>query len=362
MNTNETVILPRAGRQNGFVLTIVIPCFNEEEVIRSTHERVTDVLGSENFDLRIIFVNDGSTDGTSRILDEIARRDGRVRILTFSRNFGHQAAVSAGLTHSDGDATVIIDADLQDPPEIIPRMLALWAEGYDVVYGIRTKRKEAYWKKISYSLFYRLFRKLASIDTPLDAGDFSLLDKSVLTEINRLPEKNRFFRGLRAWVGFRQTGLEYERDPRLAGVTKYSFLKLLKLASDGIFNFSTVPLTLVFHAGVVVSLLSFVMLSVVLFLRITDIPILGVRAGDVQGFASIIITLLFIGGVQLIGIGIVGEYIGRIYQEIKARPTFIAHDGMRDGEKDAINAAQVQGCRVSSPVTHLARELKDPLS
>jgi glycosyltransferase involved in cell wall biosynthesis len=242
--------------------------------------------------------------------------------------------VSAGLAHSDGDATVIIDADLQDPPEVIPRMLGLWADGYDVVYGIRAKRAEAYWKKIGYSLFYRLFRRLASIDTPLDAGDFSLIDKSVLLEINSLPEKNRFFRGLRAWVGFRQTGIEYERSPRMAGVSKYSFLKLLKLASDGIFNFSTAPLTLVFYMGIVISAISFLMLIFVLFLRISDVPIFGVRVSDVQGFASLIIALLFVGGVQLIGIGILGEYIGRIYQEVKGRPTFVSRVGPVAGGTD----------------------------
>jgi glycosyltransferase involved in cell wall biosynthesis len=342
-----------AGRKSGFLLTVVIPCFNEEAVIRATYERVSCVLGFQSFRLQMIFVDDGSVDRTGDILNEIAASDGRVFILAFSRNFGHQAAVSAGLTHSDGDATVVIDADLQDPPDVVLRMLKLWGDGYDVVYGVRRKRKEAYWKKIGYSLFYRLFAKLASIEAPLDAGDFSLLDKSVLAEINKLPEKNRFFRGLRAWVGFRQTGVEYERDPRFAGSSKYSFLKLLKLASDGIFNFSTVPLSLVFYIGMFVSVSSLIMLSLVLFLRITEIPILGIRVSDVQGFASIIITLLFIGGVQLIGMGIIGEYIGRIYQEVKARPTFVSRSRIDSGGMDETGASH-------SPVTHRNQFLATP--
>src|SRR4029077_11014093 len=214
-----------------------------------------------------------------------------------SRNFGHQPAVSAGLMHSDGDATIIIDADLQDPPEVILQMIDRWLQGFDVVYGIRRRRKESRWKRASYSIFYRILQKVAEIDAPLDAGDFSLIDKRVLDQINRLPEKNRFFRGLRAWVGFTQIGVEYERAPRAAGVTKYPFFRLLKLAADGIFNFSAVPLTVVLCAGIFMSLLSFVTIIAVIILRVTDIEILGAKFGDVQGFASVIIVILLIGGV-----------------------------------------------------------------
>jgi len=313
-------------RPTPFLLSIVIPCFNEEEVIATTYRRVVETLGSKDFRVQIIFVDDGSNDHTGAILTTIAAGDRRVKLITLSRNFGHQAAVSAGLTYSEGDVTTIIDADLQDPPEVILEMISKWKEGFDVVYGIRTERKEARWKKFSYSIFYRIFRTVASINTPLDAGDFSLIDRQVLDRINHLPEKNRFFRGLRAWIGFEQIGVEYQRSPRAAGVTKYSLLKLLKLAADGIFNFSTIPLTIVFFVGVTISLISFIALSLVLTLRITNIEILGVRAGDVQGFASIIITILFIGGVQLMCLGILGEYIGRIYQEVKARPFFVAHN------------------------------------
>jgi len=309
-----------------FLLSIVIPCFDEEAVITNTYQKVVDVLGSKDFHLQIIFVDDGSKDRTGDILTRIAALDDRVKLVALSRNFGHQAAVNAGLMHSDGDAIAVIDADLQDPPEVIIRMIDRWLDGFEVVYGVRTKRKEARWKKCCYEVFYRLFNKIASIDVPINAGDFSLIDKRVLDEINRLPEKNRFFRGLRAWIGFSQIGVEYERAPRAAGVTKYTLLKLLKLAVDGIFSFSTIPLTIVFYLGVIVSALSFLGLISVVLLRITNAQIFGFRAGDVQGFASIIVTILFIGGIQLICTGILGEYIGRVYQEVKARPPFIVRN------------------------------------
>jgi len=326
MSSEQTASAHSKLRPTNFLLSIVIPCFNEEEVITTTYDRVVDVLGSKDFYLQIVFVDDGSKDRTGDILTRIAAVDSRVKLVTLSRNFGHQAAVSAGLTHSDGDATTIIDADLQDPPEVILGMIDRWREGFDVVYGIRTKRKEAPWKRFLYTFFYRILRKVASIDTPLDAGDFSLIDRRVLNEINHLPEKNRFFRGLRAWIGFAQVGVEYERAPRAAGVTKYPFFKLLKLAADGIFNLSTVPLTIVLYSGMAISLLSFLALCFFFIWRITNVEIFGARIGDAQGFASIIITILFIGGVQLICTGILGEYIGRIYQEVKARPYFIARD------------------------------------
>ncbi len=314
----------RKLRSPYFCLSVVIPCFDEEEVIANTYRRVVDVLSSKTFQLQLIFVDDGSKDRTGTILAKIAAADHRVTLITLSRNFGHQAAVSAGLAHSHGNATAVIDADLQDPPEAVLGMIDKWLQGYDVVYGVRTKRKEPRWKKICYTLFYRVFKKIASIDTPLDAGDFSLIDERVLKEINRLPEKNRFFRGLRAWVGFAQVGFEYERAPRIAGVTKYPFLKLLKLAADGIFNFSTIPLTIVFYVGCFISFLSFSALSITVLLKLTNLRIFAVEGSYVQGFASMIVIILFIGGVQLICIGILGEYIGRIYQEVKARPYFIA--------------------------------------
>jgi dolichol-phosphate mannosyltransferase len=342
MASQQPALMPRGDSPDGYLLSIVIPCFNEEEVIGSTYNRIIDSLNISGFQLQLIFVNDGSKDRTGIILQSIAAADSRVEVVNLSRNFGHQAAVSAGLNYARGDVTAIIDADLQDPPEVIPQMIDRWREGYNVVYGIRRQRKEARWKRFCYSLFYRLQQKMTSIDAPPDAGDFSLIDRRVLAEINRLPEKNRFFRGLRAWIGFAQIGVEYERAPRAAGVTKYPFLKLLKLATDGIFNFSTAPLTVVFFLGMAISLLSFVALVTVIFLRISDLKIFGVRYSDVQGFSSTIVTILFIGGVQLVCTGILGEYIGRIYQEVKARPYFIAQADPKIPESSVGDTAALQ--------------------
>lgn len=331
-----------AQRPQNFTLSVVIPCFNEESVIDTTYARIVEVLGTGRFQLQIVFVNDGSRDRTAEILAAIAASDRRVKVLTFSRNFGHQAAVSAGLANAGGDATVVMDADLQDPPEIVLAMIDRWREGFDVVYGIRTNRKEAIWKRACYSLFYRIFKVLASIDAPLDAGDFSLIDRRVLDEVNRLPEKNRIFRGLRAWVGFRQTGISYKRDRRAAGETKYPFLRLVKLAADGIFNFSTVPLTLVFYGGLSMAFLSFLGLIAIFVLHIFHTSIFGYRISDVQGLASTILTILTIGGIQLVSIGILGEYIGRIYEEIKARPSYIVSSEAADSAAGQVNASSAQ--------------------
>lgn len=310
-------------RPTNFLLSLIVPCFNEQDVIALTYKRVIEALGKTDFRLQIVFVDDGSHDRTAEILAGFALMDSRVTVVSFTRNFGHQAAVSAGLRHADGDAVAVIDADLQDPPEVVLEFVDRWRQGYDVVYGVRTKRKETLFKRIAYRSFYRMFQSLASIDAPLDAGDFCLVDRKVLDTINALPEKNRFFRGLRAWAGSRQIGVVYERDPRAAGDSKYPLKKLIKLAMDGIFNFSTAPLTLVFYLGFIMASVSFLSMVGLLVMRIFDIPIFGMRVGAVQGFASTILVLLLIGGVQLVSIGIVGEYIGRIYQEVKARPTYL---------------------------------------
>jgi polyisoprenyl-phosphate glycosyltransferase len=313
-------------RPDDFLLSIVVPCFNEQDVLPLAYQRIHEVLGLSGFRLQVVLVDDGSNDRTADIMADIAAADPRVKIVCFSRNFGHQAAVSAGLASAEGDAVVVLDADLQDPPEVVLGMIDRWRSGVEVVYGIRTKRKEGILKRACYSAFYALFQRLANIDAPLDAGDFSLVDRKVLDAINNLPEKNRFFRGLRAWSGFRQEGITYERAARAAGESKYSLTKLVKLGADGIFNFSTVPLTLVFYTGISMSLLSLGALAFVLVLRLFDIPIFGMRASDVQGFSSTILTILLIGGIQLVCTGILGEYIGRIYQELKGRPTYITRD------------------------------------
>jgi polyisoprenyl-phosphate glycosyltransferase len=331
-------------RRRDFVLSVVVPCFDEEDVILLTHRRLVEVLGSRDFRLQIIFVDDGSDDGTPEVVANLARSDPRVKTVLLSRNFGHQAAVTAGLAHADGDAIVVMDADLQDPPEAVLRMIETWRDGADVVYGIRTKRKEPLLKRTAYSLFYRLFQRLSDIDAPIDAGDFSLIDRKVLEVIIKLPEKNRFFRGLRAWSGFRQTGIEYERNARAAGCSKYTLPKLIVLAKDGILNFSTTPLTVIFYLGMLMSSLAFAALAVVLFLRICDIPIFGMRASDVQGFSSTILTVLLIGGIQLVSIGVLGEYIGRIYNETKSRPTYVIREKIGIQDADLRPLTEAEGC------------------
>jgi glycosyltransferase involved in cell wall biosynthesis len=314
------------ARPSKFLLSVVVPCFNEQDVILLTYRQLVDVLGNRDFSLQIVIVDDGSEDGTPDMAADLSKGDPRVKTVLLSRNFGHQAAVSAGLANADGDAVVVIDADLQDPPEIVIQMIGKWLDGADVVYGIRTKRKESLLRRTGYKLFYKIFQRLASIDAPADAGDFSLIDRKVLEVINQLPEKNRFFRGLRAWSGFRQAGVTYERQPRAAGFTKYPWRKLIKLASDGIFNFSTAPLTGVFLIGITMSTVSFMALLFVLVLRTFDFPIFGMRASDVQGFSSTILTILLIGGIQLVSTGVLGEYIARIYYETKGRPSYVIRE------------------------------------
>lgn len=314
------------ARPSKFLLSVVVPCFNEQDVILLTYRKLVDVLGNTGFGLQIVFVDDGSHDSTSDIVIDLAKDDPRVKTVLFSRNFGHQAAVSAGLANADGDAVVVIDADLQDPPEVVVQMIQKWLDGADVVYGIRTNRKEHLLKRIGYKVFYRMFQQLASINAPADAGDFSLIDRKVLDVINQLPERNRFFRGLRAWSGFRQAGVTYERAARAAGSTKYPLGKLIRLGSDGIFSFSTAPLTGVLLVGITMSIMSFIVLVLVLVLRTFDIPIFGMRASDVQGFSSTILTTLLIGGIQLVSTGVLGEYIGRIYHETKGRPSYVIRD------------------------------------
>ncbi len=225
------------------LISIVVPCFNEQDVLPLTHRRLVGTLGSSpDFALEIVYVDDGSTDATPALLDDIMRSDRRIVIVPFTRNFGHQAAVTAGLLQAAGDAVVVVDADLQDPPEVVLTMIEKWRCGYEVVYGVRAARADAYPKQLAYLLFYRLLRLLADVDVPCDSGDFALIDREALDVFNALPERNRFVRGLRAWIGFRQIGIEYERPPRAAGTTKYSLLKLIKLSFDGIFSLSVKPL------------------------------------------------------------------------------------------------------------------------
>jgi glycosyltransferase involved in cell wall biosynthesis len=301
----------------GVRFSVVIPVFNEEEVLPETYRRLTGVMEGLSEPYELIFVNDGSRDRSPEILDDLARKDPRVRVIHFSRNFGHQAAITAGMDYARGEAVIVIDADLQDPPEVIPEMVAKWREGYEVVYGKRAKREgETFFKRFTASFFYRLLRAVTDIDIPLDTGDFRLVDRKVVEVMRLLREKNRFIRGLVAWVGFRQTALEYVRHRRFAGTTKYPLRKMLKLAWDGITAFSNKPLKIAAYLGFALSFLSFVYLLVIVVAKL-----LG--KSTVPGWASLAVINLFFSGIILIILGIMGEYIGRIYDEAKNRPLYV---------------------------------------
>ncbi len=320
------------------LISVVVPCFNEQDVLPLTHRRLVETLGgtseaSRDFDLEIVYVDDGSSDSTPALLDGLMRSDARVVIVPFTRNFGHQAAVTAGLMEAAGDAVVVIDADLQDPPEVILTMIEQWRSGYEVVFGIRAARRESWPKQLAYLSFYRLLRALADIDVPRDSGDFALIDRKALDVLNALPERNRFVRGLRAWIGFRQIGVAYERPARAAGVTKYSWLKLLKLSFDGIFSLSVKPLSVVFWLGLASSVGALLAFFGYLLWHLTGIEIFGHSPSDVPGFTSVILALFLLSGIQLVSIGLIGEYVGRIYNETKNRPTFVARPVKRRGER-----------------------------
>ncbi len=307
----------RAVKMNPLV-SIIVPAFNEELVILEMYKRLKAILEDHQYPFEIIIVNDGSTDKTIDLVRTLCKRDRRVKLISFSRNFGHQIAISAGIDRAKGDVAIIIDADLQDPPEVIPRMIEKWAEGYDVVYGVREKRKgESVFKKVTASLFYRILEKMAPIEIPLDTGDFRLLDRKVVDELRKMPERSRFLRGMVSWVGFRQVNVKYVREERYAGVSKYPLPKMLNFAIDGILSFSTVPLRVASALGFLAASLSFVLLMYGLIVRFFY------PAKAIPGWASIFVAVLFIGGVQLICIGILGEYLGRVYEETKGRPLYI---------------------------------------
>jgi dolichol-phosphate mannosyltransferase len=297
-------------------VSIVAPVYDEEAVLPAFHDRLSAVLAGLPCESEILFVDDGSRDGSAGILQSIAAADPRVGVLTLTRNFGHQAALCAGLDHATGDAIVLIDADLQDPPELIGELFARWREGNQVVYGLRRRLEESAIKRSVYHAFYRALHLLADVDIPLDSGDFSLIDREVVEHLKALPERTRFLRGLRSWVGLRQTGVSYVRQARRQGESKYSLPKLFKLAFDGIVSFSTVPLKLALVSGGLVSAAGFALIVYLVYLR------LGHRF-DLPGWTSLMVVVLFLGGIQLITIGIVGEYVARIYEEVKSRPLYL---------------------------------------
>lgn len=299
--------------------SIVIPVYNERETIPTLYDRVKKVIDALDAPAEVVMVDDGGSDGSFELLKDIHRKDPRFKILSFSRNFGHQVAISAGIEHAHGDAVMIIDGDLQDPPEVLPQFIAKWKEGNDVVYAVRTKRKENIFKRAAYALFYRLLNRLSYLDVPLDSGDFCLMDKRVVEALRRLPERKRFVRGLRTWVGFRQVGLAYERERRYAGEPKYTFGKLLGLAYDGIFSISTTPLRIAVYIGFSLAGLAFLGGLLVIYDKLAS----GI---SIAGWSSTIVIITFLGGVTLGTLGMIGEYVSRIYDEVKSRPLYVVRE------------------------------------
>ena len=313
------------------VLTAVIPVYNEEAVLAELHRRVVAALEALGETFEVILVNDGSADRSAPMLDEICAMDSRFKVVHFARNFGHQAAVTAGLRYSAGRCVVVLDADLQDPPELIRAMLERWRAGFEVVFAQRlVRQREGPVKRLTAYFFYRLLSRLTEVPIPKDTGDFCLMDRRVVDVLNAMPERNRFVRGLRVWVGFRQTAVQFERPPRHAGEVKYTYAKLLVLALNGIFSMSVAPLRLATYFGLLVSVASFVLAVAFVVAKLMG----GV---DVQGWASLIVVILFLGGVQLLTIGIIGEYISRIFDEVRQRPAYIVRDAhgfeVGDGER-----------------------------
>ena len=299
------------------LLSIVVPVYNEQEVIEETFRRLSEVFKDYFMKVEYIFINDGSKDNTYFKLGQIAKNNPQVRIINFARNFGHQIAITAGMDYAKGDAVVIIDADLQDPPEVIMRMVEKWQEGYEVVYGKRLQREgETFFKKFTAKMYYRFLDSMTDVKLPVDVGDFRLIDRKVCNSMKCLPERSRYVRGLVSWVGFKQTSVEYKREKRFAGETKYPLKRMIKLAGDGIFSFSYKPLKLATFTGMMISAFSFIYLIVVLIQKF-------VKNDVASGWASSMAVSLFFNGVMLIVLGIMGEYVGRIYEEVKARPLYI---------------------------------------
>jgi dolichol-phosphate mannosyltransferase len=297
-------------------LSVVVPFYNERENVRELHRRLSQSLENLKISYELVFVDDGSRDETPELIDALQRDDPRLTVLHLSRNFGHQPALTAGIERAQGRAVMLLDGDLQDPPEVIGRFVEMWRTGFDVVYAVRTRRKEGPLKKAGYFVFYRLLNAVSDLDIPLDSGDFCLMDRKVVDALKGLPEQSRFVRGLRTFVGFRQIGLEYERDARAAGTPKYTLSSLMRLAADGLVSFSSYPLRLVTYLGLLTGLGALAMIAWVLYDAF-------VRHSAPRGWASLSAIVLLIGSVQLICLGIIGEYVRLIFQETKGRPAYI---------------------------------------
>jgi polyisoprenyl-phosphate glycosyltransferase len=306
-------------------LSVVMPVFNEQENLLILHERLSAVLKQTGLSYEIIFVDDGSRDGSLELLGNLAATDPYVLVVELARNFGHQVAISAGLDHTRGNGVIVMDSDLQDPPEALPQFIAQWREGHDVVYAIRAQRKEHWLKRTAYAAFYRLLQRVANIEIPLDAGDFCIMDRRVVDLLVGMPERNRFVRGIRSWVGLNQVGLAYERHARHAGKPKFTFTRLVYLALDGLISFSYVPLRVITMFGFCISLLSIVL---AVFYAIKKLTV-GLNP---PGFATLIVAVFFLAGMQLITIGVIGEYVGRIFEEVKRRPLYVVRKLTRNGD------------------------------
>lgn len=297
--------------------SLIVPIYNEEATIPEMYRRVAAIMNRLDNAVELILINDGSRDRSLQIIRDLHQQDERVCYLSFARNFGHQMAVTAGLNFARGQVIIILDADLQDPPELIPDMIEKWRQGYQVVYAQRTQRhRENWFKRLTAYVFYRLLKHLADVDIPTDTGDFCLIDRQVVNILNTMPERNRYIRGLRSWVGFSQTAIRFERDPRFAGEVKYTFHKSLALAVNGLVSFSKVPLRVSTYIGLLSAFMAILMALLVLYWRFFE------PNSPLTGFASITLAIFFLGAVQLFSIGILGEYIGRIYEEVKCRPLY----------------------------------------
>ena len=302
--------------------SIVAPCWNEEVTLPELHRRINKVMEPLKENWELVLINDGSTDNTSQVMRTLHETDSRVHYIEFARNFGHQIAVTAGMDYAQGRVVILIDADLQDPPELILRMLDKWREGYKVVYAVRSERKgETWFKLFTAQLFYRLIYRITDVNIPLDTGDFRLMDRQVVDQMKAMKEHHRFIRGMTSWVGFKQTGVEYVREERFAGETKYPLRKMVRLAITAITGFSIFPLQLATFIGFATAIISAIFIVLVIIARLS-----GYHA--FEGQATTLVMVLFLGGVQLISLGIIGEYLGRIYDEVRNRPLYVVNEAV----------------------------------
>lgn len=311
-----------AGGVDTPVFSVVAPVFNEEQLLPEFYRRVVATMEPLGEPFELVLVNDGCRDRSPQIMRDLHEQDPRVKVLNFSRNFGHQVAITAGTDYARGQAVVVIDSDLQDPPEVIPDLIEQWREGYQVVYAIRSERVgETWFKKLTASMFYRMIARITSIEIPVDTGDFRLMDRRVVDSLKRVREQHRFMRGLSVWVGFKQVGVPYKRDARKAGETKYPLRKMMRFAFDGITSFSYLPLQFATYLGFSIAGLSVLFIVLAMILRLSGMEAL-------KGQATTLVSVLFMGGVQLIFLGIIGEYLGRIYNEVKQRPLYIVAEAL----------------------------------